>query len=54
MRTAAYTVSRTDPADAREARRYDRQADRDGEAALKAYNARLEELARASEGTPRT
>lgn len=41
-------------ADAREAHRYDRQADRDGEAALKAYNARLEELARASEGTPRT
>ncbi len=37
-------------ADAREARRYDRQADRDGEAALEAHNARLRDLARASGG----
>ena len=40
--------------DARESRRHDRKADRDGEAELTAYNERLQELARRRErqGTP--
>jgi putative copper resistance protein D len=40
--------------DARESRRHDRKADRDGEAELAAYNERLQELARRRErqGTP--
>ena len=40
--------------DARDSRRHDRQADRDGEAELTAYNERLQELARRREraGSP--